>query len=511
MNILFITADQWRGECLSALDHPQVKTPNLDKLASDGVIFKNHYAQTVPCGPSRASLYTGMYLHNHRSLVNGTPLDARHTNVALEARKSGYEPALFGYTDVSLDPRSQDISDGYEGVLPGMDPVCKVLSDCAPWLARLKDKGYDVSGGVEALMSPQKNYPGAENKGKTFPAAVYSAEDSNTAFIVDEAISFISVRKDDPWFVHLSFVSPHPPFIVPEPYNSMYEETEMPLPTRCATMQEEIAQHPWHEHYVTHHQGTPLTVGSESSDNLHLNDQNLRQIKATYYGMISEVDDQVGRLIDYLKETGAYEDTMIIFTSDHGEHLGDHWAFSKYTYFEQSFHIPLIVRDPSAAADKSRGTIVEAFTESVDIMPTILDEIFMEIPDQCDGQSLLPFCRGELPDSWREEAHMEFDIRGPYDGAGPPPCQLKMNQCVATILRGERYKYVHFVALPPLMFDLQEDPDEFNNLANNPAYQAIVLECAGKLLSWRVQHDAPSLTDFHLSGAITPEQGLRSR
>ena len=511
MNILFITADQWRGECLSALDHPQVKTPNLDKLASDGVIFRNHYAQAVPCGPSRASLYTGMYLHNHRSLLNGTPLDARHTNLALEARKSGYKPALFGYTDTSLDPRSQDISDGYEGVLPGLDPVCKVLGDFKLWLAWLKDKGYDVSGGVEALMSAQKNYPGAENKGKTFPAPVYSAEDSNTAFLVDEAINFISPGKDAPWFAHLSFMSPHPPFIAPEPYNSMYEETEMPLPTRCATMEEEIAQHPWHEHYVTNQRGTPLTVGSESSDNISLNDQDLRQVKATYYGMISEVDDQIGRLIDYLKETDAYEDTMIVFTSDHGENLGDHWAFAKYTYYEQTFHIPLIIRDPSAAADASRGTIVEAFTESIDIMPTILDEISMEIPDQCDGRSLLPFCRGERPDLWREEAHMEFDIRGPYDGVGPPPCGLKMKQCLVTIIRGERYKYVHFVTLPPLLFDLQEDPDEFNNLANNPTYQVIVLECARKLLSWRVEHDAPALTDLHITKEITVEKGLRSR
>ena len=109
MNILFITADQWRGDCLSALNHPHVKTPNLDALAADGVIFKRHYAQAIPCGPSRACLYTGMYLQNHRSVLNGTPLDARHTNVALEARKAGYKPALFGYTDVSLDPRQYDI------------------------------------------------------------------------------------------------------------------------------------------------------------------------------------------------------------------------------------------------------------------------------------------------------------------------------------------------------------------------------------------------------------------
>ncbi len=105
MNILFITADQWRGECLSVLGHAHVKTPNLDALAAEGVTFKRHYAQATPCGPSRACLYTGMYMQNHRSVLNGTPLEARHSNMALEARKAGYEPALFGHTDVSPDPR----------------------------------------------------------------------------------------------------------------------------------------------------------------------------------------------------------------------------------------------------------------------------------------------------------------------------------------------------------------------------------------------------------------------
>src|SRR5688572_28890986 len=98
-NVLFICADQWRADCLSALGHPHVRTPNLDKLIADGVLFTNHFGQCTPCGPSRTSLLTGMYLMNHRSGTNGTPLDARHTNVALEARKHGYEPALFGYTD----------------------------------------------------------------------------------------------------------------------------------------------------------------------------------------------------------------------------------------------------------------------------------------------------------------------------------------------------------------------------------------------------------------------------
>ena len=110
-NILFITADQWRGDCLSALGHPCLRTPNLDRLAAEGVLFRRHYSQATPCGPGRASLYTGLYLHNHRSVINGTPLDARHSNFALEARKAGYDPALFGYTDISPDPRTLPAGD----------------------------------------------------------------------------------------------------------------------------------------------------------------------------------------------------------------------------------------------------------------------------------------------------------------------------------------------------------------------------------------------------------------
>ena len=105
LNVLFITADQWRGECLSTLGHPCLRTPVLDALAAEGVVFTRHYSQAAPCAPGRASLYTGLYQMNHRCVVNGAPLDARHTNVALEARKAGHDPVLFGYTDVTPDPR----------------------------------------------------------------------------------------------------------------------------------------------------------------------------------------------------------------------------------------------------------------------------------------------------------------------------------------------------------------------------------------------------------------------
>ena len=155
-NVLIVTADQWRGDCLSTLGHPVVKTPSLDALAAEGVLFRNHFAQCAPCGPSRASLLTGMYMMNHRSVRNGTPLDARFTNLALEARRAGYTPGLIGYTDTSPDPRQYHPKDpaltGYAGVLPGFTqlvPGSEAGSAGAePWLRHLAAKGYEVLAGA---------------------------------------------------------------------------------------------------------------------------------------------------------------------------------------------------------------------------------------------------------------------------------------------------------------------------------------------------------------------------
>ncbi|NRA22815.1 MAG: alkaline phosphatase family protein [Oceanospirillaceae bacterium] len=499
LNILFITADQWRGDCLGVAGHPQLKTPHLDALAADGCYFKQHFAQAVPCGPSRTCLYTGMYLNNHRSLLNGTPLDARHTNVALEARKAGYAPALFGYTDVGLDPRQFHPGDtntrNYEGVLPGMDPVVHVDGLGLPWLAFLKEKGYETPNRASKMMAPAGGHDKNSAKGKTFAPAAFKAEHSRSAFLVDEAIRYLSVREQQSWFVHLSFLSPHPPYIAPEPYNSQYKAEDMPLPTRRSTLAEEASQHPWLKHYLYNQKGDNYTAGANSADNPTLSDLELRQTKATYLGMMSEIDDQLGRLFQDLKQRGVYEDTLIIFTSDHGDLMGDHWMFSKSSYYEQAFHVPLIVRHPKA---RQRGAVVEAFTESVDIMPTILESLQLSIPRQCDGRSLLPFLHGDTPANWRQEYHAEFDLRCPNRLGDAPPLGLKIKQCGVNIIRGERYKYVHFNGLPALFFDLQEDPNEQQDLSGDPKYQSLILEFTHKLLNWRMEHDEPSLTHLYL-------------
>src|SRR5687767_1578092 len=185
-NVLFICADQWRADCLSALGHPHVRTPNLDKLIADGVLFANHFGQCTPCGPSRTSLLTGLYLMNHRSGRNGTPQDYRHTNIALEARKAGHEPALFGYTDSGVDPRGKDPSDpaltGYDrSVMPGFTTPLHMTDEMGPWVADLIAKGYSLPAGRADVFRAREPFDIPAGRGYRCIPPVYSANDSDTA------------------------------------------------------------------------------------------------------------------------------------------------------------------------------------------------------------------------------------------------------------------------------------------------------------------------------------------
>jgi arylsulfatase A-like enzyme len=498
LNVLFITADQWRGDCLSALDHPVVRTPNLDSLAAEGVLFRRHFANAVPCGPSRASLHTGMYLQNHRSGTNGTPLDARHTNWAREAAAHGYDPVLFGYTDTSQDPRGLDSGDpwlkSYEGPLPGIRPVCLLIGTPTPWTNWLKARGFEVPADIRFAYGYREPGPDYED-GTACPKPLkYPAEVDDTAFLVNQTIDYIG-NASGPFIAHLSLLRPHPPWIAPAPYNEMYDPAIVPGFTRRATPEDEASQHPWLAHQLERRVFRAPN-----------NEKRLRRLKAVYYGLISRVDAEIGKLVRFLKDSGRWDSTLIIFTSDHGEQLGDHWLLGKCGYFDGSYHIPLIVRDPRPHADSARGTIVSSFTENVDIMPTMLEAIGADIPVQCDGNSLAPFLEATASTiRWRSEAHWEFDFRDPRDDSVERELGLTMHQCTMNIIRSDRYKYVHFTNLPPLFFDLQADPDEFVNLADVPSYAPLVLEYAQKLLSWRMNHDEQTLTHIMLSedGPIT--------
>ena len=500
--VLFISADQWRGECLSALGHPVVKTPHLDALAAGATLFRHHFAVTSPCGPARASMQTGLYLMNHRSGRNGTPLDRRHTNIAQEVRKIGFDPILFGYTDTSADPRGLPPEDPalrtFEGPLPGYR-IGRLFPDhMAAWMQDLRAKGYQFEGRKD-VYQPRPGFALPAGRGHRFIPTLFKAEDSDTNFLANEVIAWLGDHRRQDWFMHCVFLRPHPPVIAPEPYNALYDPALVPMPQRRSTPQEEAAQHRHLKQWIDYF-ARPSHYDEHNPNNLvTMSEPELRQMRACYYGMMNEVDDAVGRIVAHLQASGEYDDTLIIFSCDHGEMGGDHYTWGKELYFDQSFRIPLIIRDPRTAADSGRGRQVDAFTESVDLMPTMLDWLGAEVPAQCDGRSLLPFVHGRTPRAWRAEAHMELDFRsGPYgsfDGQGA--LGLEPDECQLAIIRGERWKYVHFAALPPLLFDLQNDPWEMTDLATDAGHCDITLEMAQKMLSWRLKHQEHVLTNLH--------------
>lgn len=490
LNVLFVTADQWRADCLSSLGHPMVRTPNLDRLAAEGVQFLNHFTVTAPCGPSRASLYTGLYLHNHRSAMNGTPLDARHTNFALEARKRGYDPALIGYSDTSLDPRHYDPHDplltSYEGVLPGLNAIAKTGTDPGPWYEYLREKGYPVPEFRPAVVMMRAAGPDYEDGAKVPKPFAIRAEDDDTNWHIDRAIRYVADHGAEPWMLHLSLLRPHPPWIASEPWNALYDPAEVPGFLRRGTLEAEAAQHPWLAFQLSRkHFRAPER------------EKALRRMKAVYFGLMSEVDEALGRLFDHLRATGQWDRTLVIFTTDHGEQMGDHHLLGKGGYYDQSFHIPLIVRDPREGA--ARGARVSHFTESVDVMPTMLEAIGAEIPPACDGASLHPFLEGRVPARWRDAVHWEYDFRDVGNDAAERALGLTLHRCNLTVRRTTTRKYVQFAGLPALLFDLEHDPGEFENVIADPAYAADALAMAQGMLAWRMTHEDQTLTHIMLT------------
>lgn len=496
MNILLVTADQWRGKCLSSLNHPLVKTPNLDALAAQGVLFKQHFAQATPCAPSRTSLHTGMYMCNHRCVANGTPVSSRFTNWALLARQAGYNPSLFGYTDTALDPHGIDPDDirltHWSEPLPGIGDYTPILNNVSvPWVEYLQDKGYpipkrwwDLYGNTVAGVSWR------DGGDAPLPLAIKAA-DHETAFMVNRCIDWIG-NQTAPWISHLSLLRPHPPFVAPYPYNLAYSPTDCLAPVRHSDIATAAGQHPFLNYMLRH-------AGFACSDD----DKMLLEAQANYYGLMQELDDNLGRLFDYLKQSGQWQHTLIIFTSDHGEQLGDQWLWGKLGFYDASYHIPLIMHDPRRKADKTRGVQLDWFTENVDIMPSMLDWLGLPASAQCDGHSLLPLLyHPKPPPGWRQQVHWEYDFRDVVTQLAEKTLGLSSHQCVLSVIRDQQYKYVHFTALPPLLYDLQQDPGELCNLAPQQKYQQVMLRYASKLLSWRMNH-----TDRGITETMLTEQG----
>ena len=468
-NVVFITLDQFRGDALSCAGHPVVRTPHLDALAAEGVRFARHYSQATPCAPGRAALYTGTYQMNNRVVANGTPLDARFDNVALVARRAGYAPAMFGYTDQSIDPRlvtdpaDPRLSD-YEGVLPGFDCALDLSKGHEPWLGWLRANGHELPADVHVadVLASEPDRP---------------AEHSVAAFLTGEALRWIGQRTE-PWFVHLSYLRPHPPYAAAGEWAHRYDPATVDLPISPSDQ-----RHPWHEVVLRIEEAAAPTEEAA-----------LRRIRAQYYGMIGEVDHQLGRLWQGLRDLGVWDDTVVVVTADHGEMLGDHGLVQKLGYWEASYHIPCIVRDPRHPA--TAGRVVDRFTENVDVLPTLCDAIGAPVPLQCDGLPLTPFLLGDDPPHWRDAAHWEFDWRSILIrvGLGEWPRDRRAERLHLTVLRTASHAYVQFGDGSWRCFDLAADPT-WRTAVEDPA---VVLPLAQAMLVWRSVHAERTLADMLL-------------
>ena len=491
-SVLFICVDQWRWDCFSFMKHQNVLTPNIDKLAEKSTVFTSHFAGIVPCGPARTTMLTGLYPFIHRSVTNGAPLDRRFTNIAKEAKKKGYHPKLYGYTDTSWDPRYLDEDDEkrftYESPMEGFDPVCH-LPEGNPvlWAEYLNKNGFEINNPKDLYKNRQPQ------KGKGFIHEPYEipTEHSDTSFLANQAIKDLQ-KISDPFFMHISFLRPHPPMYVAEPWHSLVNPDDIELPFMKKTIEELSIQHPVFKEiskkYTTEERFSEIRFSD-------LDEKDIRNIKSVYFGMCAETDHYIGKILETLNNTNQADNTMVVFTSDHGEMLGENRQWGKSGWWDSSFRIPLIINIPN-----STPAILDTFTESVDIAPTILDWIKGIIPQDWNGQSLI----SKMIDSKnkyidKEYVIFDWDFRESHYSSFVERKQLAPEECNLSVIRTKEWKYVHFPSLPPLLFNIKDDPYENHNLANKNNYIYIQRDLLSKLLSHRMLHQERQLSNSMLS------------
>lgn len=478
-NVLFVIIDQLRADCLDGALAAHVDLPNLRALARESVSFRRHYSVTSPCGPSRASVLTGQYMMNHRATRNGTPLPHDKPNLATEARRAGYLPLLFGYTDTAADPRVHDDADpvltSYEQVMPGFVEALEMrLEESWPWRADLLAKGYDVPPYPD-IFRPSGPAPD--------DPAFYGPEDSDTAFLTNRLIDDLRARPPG-WFAHVTYIRPHPPLVAPAPYNRMYRPSGLPAPTLPRDAGAERGAHPFNAPAMDNR---PMASNVQGLNHLAESPETVATLRSIYLGLATEVDHNLGRVLEFLRDSGQYDDTLVVVTADHGEMLGDHHLWGKMTYYDAAFHVPLIIRDPGL--DGHGGTVIDAPTESVDVAPTILDLIGLEPPDTMDGRSLRPFLEGKVPGGWRAHTFSELDFGNPVS---PTLWQQRLgldsDLTNLSILRDRRHTLVHFNGgLPQILFD-HDGAGEARDLSDLADQMPVMLDLSRKLIDHRMTH-----------------------
>ncbi len=482
-NILFIMTDQLRWDHLSCYGHPHLETPAIDGLAARGVRFDKAYVQSPVCGPSRASFYTGRTVFSHGSTWNQVPLPIGEMTLGDYLRPAGVRTAVVGKTHMVGDrdgmarlglTRETEIGllvseTGFEpyerddGLHP--TPLLQLKGAEPTYNDWLREQGYEGENPWNDYANAAEGPDGEILSGwylrhSNLPARI-AEEHSETAYMTMRARQFIGECGDDPWCLHLSFIKPHWPYMAPAPYHDMYgAQTHMPV---LRDERERADPNPVYAAFM----------GLDASQAF--SQQGTREtVMPAYMGLIKQIDDHLGRLFAWLEETGAADETLIVFTSDHGDYLGDHWMGEKELFHEVSVRVPLIIADPRPSADASRGKVNDNLVEAIDLVPTLLEAAGAPLPThRLEGRSLTQLLAGSTPADWRKAVFSEIDYAayGARDVLG-----VGINDARGYMIRTEKWKYVHFRGFPPQLFDLDNDRDEFDDLGRSPDHAQIRAE-----------------------------------
>ncbi len=472
-NILFVMTDQQRWDCVGANGNTLIKTPNLDRIAARGANFSHAYVASPVCVPSRISFFTGRYAHSHRNRVNYTPLDASEVLIQQRLKDAGYRTASVGklhYYPPSAEAARRtgfDIVELHDGV-----PFTDLWSDYVKW-RQTNDPKKDIKN-YRALakdIAPGKN---------PFRAAI-DAEFTDTAWVGQRSRHWLTelAKEDKPFFLNVSFWKPHSPYEIAPPYDSMYDAVNIPVPEDFTEddlkklplpLQKLITREPGGMHKVTR--------------------ERLEWIYRSYYGAISHVDHEIGLLLDTLDASGQADNTLIVFTADHGDQLMEHGIMGKNCFFEPAVRVPFMVSLPGRIKPSHHDELIE----TVDLLPTLFEFIGLPEPRECQGRSFAPLIadlgRAYTPHDvvFSENIIPEVITGGPLDlpfekGKGVDG----IRHPDAKMARTDRWKYCYYADGGSELYDIQADPHELTNLAGREEVRAVEENLRTRLLNWLIQ------------------------
>ena len=430
-NILFLMSDEHQARAMSCAGHPIVKTPHLDRLAAGGIRFENAYTPSPICVPARAALALGRHVHDTRYWDNAMAYDGRERGWGHILQDAGVTTTSVG----KLHYRSAEDSTGFKEQIVPM---------------HIMDGVGQVWGSVRNPLPNARRIPKILEK----VGAGYSKYNQYDDLIADRAVEWLRHhgRQAEPWLLFVSFVAPHFPLIVPQQYLDLYDPADMPLPAMHPEAGYNL--HPWVARMSKFSDPDAIFAGDDDRRRLAI---------ASYYGLCSFLDAQIGKVMEALEACGADADTTIIYTSDHGETLGMRGRWGKSVLYRESTQVPLIMQGPNLAEGKLCSTPVSL----IDLPPTFLDHFEIKSPVDWPGTSLLKII-DKLDDPDRT-------VFSEYHAAASPSGGF--------MIANARWKYHYYVGFEPELFDLHDDPDERVNLAASADHRSIVATLHSRLMA----------------------------